>query len=81
MSTYMHLGSSTGGNLCVKIVEDHGVFGNLFGNNLRSGGSSQFTSISDAELQLQSVVLTVVHVHDTVNRSYGLDKKTFGHGG
>ena len=52
MSTYMHVGSGTGGTLRVKSRGRHGVFGSLFGNNLRSSWSSQFSSIAHAELQL-----------------------------
>jgi len=52
MSTYMHVGSGTGGISRVKCRRRRGVFGSLFENYLHSGGSSQFTSIPHAELQL-----------------------------
>lgn len=81
MSTYMDVRSCTGRTLRVKSRRRHAVFGCLSGNNLRSGGSSQFTSINHAKLQLLSVVLIVVLVHSTVNKPYWLDKKTFGPGG
>jgi len=52
MSTYIHVGSSAGGIFRVKSRKRRGVLGSLLGSNLRSGGSSQFTSVTHAGLQL-----------------------------